>query len=630
MPKQKKHSFKTETKKMLDIMIHSIYTHKEIFLRELISNSADALNKLRFEALSNSDLSVDTEALEINLSVDENNRQVIIEDNGIGMTQEEVIENIGTVARSGSENFIKALQEKNDALEIIGQFGVGFYSAFMVAKEVEIYTKTPDNNGVYWHSEGLEEYTIEPYDKKNNGTKIVLHLREGEDFDEFLNTNRIKTLVKKHSNYIPFPIKMDVEKQIPDESSDEEYATKTVVENEILNSMTPLWRKPKNEIEKEDYNEFYKNSFHDFSDPVKYIHTKAEGLVSYNALLYIPSKRPMNFLQEDYKAGVQLYSKQVFIMKHAENLLPEYLNFVKGIVDSPDFSLNISRELLQKDRQINRIGKNLEKKVLRALKKLLKDDREAYDNWWKEFGIAIKNGIYQNPQNKSKLEDLLLFHTNKSQDSLVSFKEYVEKMSDTQDKIYYLVTKDKEKAKNLPQLEKIKDKDYEVLFFTDPVDEFMVSFINEYDGKPLISLNKSSDEESSEETKEIKDKNKDLLESIKENLSGKIDEIQISDKLKESAVCLVTDNAGMSLHTQEILKQMSQMPGFSKKILEVNPKHKIFTILQEEYKSNENSDLIKEYSQLLYDQALIMEGLEVENPTRFANQIAKLMVESKK
>lgn len=624
MMNNKTHSFQTETKKMLDIMIHSIYTHKEIFLRELISNASDALNKKRFESLSNKEMDSDQELM-INLSIDEEARTLTIEDNGTGMSESEVIENIGTVAKSGSENFVKALEEKSDALEIIGQFGVGFYSSFMVANEVEIYTKKHNEPGIYWHSEGLENYTLEERDIKETGTKIVLYLREGEEFDEFLDTYRIQNLVKTHSNYIPFPIKMDIESQVPDESSEDEHAMKTVVENKVLNSMTPLWRKAKQDIEKEEYNEFYKSKFNDFTDPFDIIHTKAEGMIAYNAMLFIPSKTPMNFLQSNQKTGVDLYSKQVFIMKNADNLLPEYLGFVKGIVDSPDFSLNISRELLQKDRLISKIGKNLEKKVLRKLKSNLKENRDAYEEWWKDFGIAIKNGIYQNPQKKDQLVDLLMFYTNKSENKFKTLKEYVEGMKEEQEKIYYLVTMDKEKAMNLPQLEKLEDQGYEVLFFTDPVDEFMINFLNEYDGKTLVSLNKSDIKDESDEVKDIKEKNSGLLEKMTNILEGKVDEILISDKLKSSAVCLVTDSSGISLHTEELLKKMQDMPMQSKKILEINPNHEIFEILKEEYKNNADSDVVEEYTELLLNQALIMEGLEIENPKKFANQISKLM-----
>src|SRR6056297_38689 len=624
MENKKKHSFQTETKKMLDIMIHSIYTHKEIFLRELISNASDALNKKRFESLSNKEMDSEQELM-INLTIDEDERTLTVEDNGIGMSETEVIENIGTVARSGSENFVKALQEKDDALEIIGQFGVGFYSSFMVANEVEIYTKKHDHPGIYWHSEGLENYTLEEKDIDETGTKIILHLREGEEFEEFLDTYRIQNLVKTHSNYIPFPIKMDIESQVPDEESEEEYATKTVIENKVLNSMTPLWRKSKNDIEEEEYNEFYKSKFNDFTDPFDVIHTKAEGMVAYNAMLFIPAKTPMNFIQNNEKTGVDLYSKQVFIMKNADNLLPEYLGFVKGIVDSPDFSLNISRELLQKDRLINKIGKNLEKKVIRKLKSNLEKNREDYENWWQEFGIAIKNGIYQNPHKKDQLVDLLMFYTNQSKDKLKTLKEYVEGMKTAQEKIYYLVTMDKEKAMDLPQLEKLEDQGYEVLFFTDPVDEFMINFLDEYDGKSLVSLNKSDTENISDEVKDIKEKNSGLLDRMKEILDDKVDEIFISDKLKSSAVCLVTDSSGISLHTEELLKKMQDMPMQSKKILEINPNHKVFEILQDAYEKDESSQLIEEYTELLLNQALIMEGLEIENPKKFANQISKLM-----
>ncbi len=624
MENKKTRTFQTETKKMLDIMIHSIYTHKEIFLRELISNSADALNKIRFESLSNEEIKLEDE-LEINIYLDKKNRTITIEDNGIGMSESEVIENIGTVAKSGSEKFVKALENKNDALEIIGQFGVGFYSSFMVANEVEIFTKRINDESVYWHSEGMDDYTIEQCDKEKNGTKIILHLREGEEFDELLDTYKIENLVKTHSNYISFPIKMDVEKQVPDEDSEDEYKMITVIEKKVLNSMIPIWRKAKNEITEEEYYEFYKNKFHEFTNPLEVIHTKVEGMVSYNAMLFIPSKPAFNFLMSNEKDGVDLYSKQIFIMKNVDNLLPEYLSFVKGIVDSPDFNLNISREVLQKDRLIKTIGKNLEKKILKALSSKLEKEREEYELWWSEFGIAIKNGIYQNPDKKDKLVDLLLFHSNKSGEKLVSLKEYVENMKDDQDKIYYVVTMDKERAMNLPQLEKIQDSDYEVLFFTDPVDEFMVNFLNEYDGKKLSSLNKSDESDNSEDTKEIKEENSDLLDALKENLDNKIDEIAISTKLKNTAVCLVTDSLGISLHTEELLKKMQDMPMNSKKILEINPNHEVFEKLKKEFEENGNSEMIKEYSEILLNQALIMEGLEIENPTKFANQISKLM-----
>jgi molecular chaperone HtpG len=624
METNERHSFKTETKKMLDIMIHSIYTHKEIFLRELISNGADALNKIRFEALSNNEIKLD-DNLEINLYLNKDLRTIIIEDNGIGMNEQEIIENIGTVAKSGSEKFLNALEKKDDALEIIGKFGVGFYSAFMVSESVEIFTKRANEEAIYWYSEGLESYTLKKTDKEKNGTKIILHLREGKEFDELLDPYKIENLVKTHSNYIPFPIKMDVETQVKDEDSDEEYKMKTVIEKKTLNSMIPLWRKAKNDIKEEEYYEFYKNKFHEFSNPLDYIHTKVEGMVSYNAMLFIPSKPPFNFMQTNEKVGIDLYSKQVFIMKNAGNVLPEYLNFVKGIVDSPDFSLNISREVLQKDKLIKTIGKNLEKKVLSKLESNLENKREEYETWWKEFGVAIKNGIYQNPDKKDKLVELLIFHSNKSNDKLVTFKEYIKNMKEGQDKIYYLVTMDKEKAMNLPQLEKVQDKDYEVLFFTDPVDEFMINFLNEYDGKKIVSLNKSNAIEADEETKEIKENNIDLLDSIKENLNGKIDEIVISINLKNTAVCIVTDSSGISLHTEELLKKMQNMPTSSKKILEINPNHKVFEVLKLEFEQNGNSELVKEYSELLLNQALIMEGLEIENPTKFANQISKLM-----
>lgn len=625
MTSKNSYSFKTETQKMLDIMIHSIYTHKEIFLRELISNSADALNKVRFQSLSNEN--IDKDNLKIDLELDKDKRTITIKDTGIGMSEKEVIKNIGTVAQSGSQKFVKALKEEEDALDIIGQFGVGFYSSFMVASAVEIETKKEGEEAVYWHSEGLDSYVIESSDKKERGTKITLHLREGDEFDRLLESDKIKSLVKKHSNYIPFPIYMDVETQVPDEDADEEYAMKTVVENQVLNSMKPLWKKRKSEIEQKDYNEFYKNNYFDFEDPLKVIHTKAEGRFRYNAMLFIPNKLPQNFMQPDANnLGIDLYSKQVFIMKNADNVLPDYLNFVKGVVESPDFSLNISRELLQKNRLINKIGNNLEKKILRKLENTLKKDRKEYEKWWNEFGVAIKTGIHQNPNKKDDLKDLLIFNTNKSEDAYRSLPEYVDSMKEDQDSIYYLVTQDKEKAMNLPQLEKINDKGYEVLFFTDPVDEFMIRAIDKFDDYELKSLNKASDDfEDNEKIDKIKEENDDLLSVLKDNLDENIDEIKISSKLKDTAVCLVTDDMGMSLHTEEMLKKVQDIPSSSKKILEINPDHKVFNVLKQEFKTNKNSNKLKEYSELLLNQAYLMEGLELENPTKFANQISKLM-----
>ncbi len=629
--KKKEYSFKTKTKKMLDIMIHSIYTHKEIFLRELISNSADALNKIRFKSLTNKKLLDDDTDLEINIEFDKDKRTLSVEDNGIGMSRQEIIDNIGTVAQSGSQNFLEKLKEEKDAMELIGQFGVGFYSSFMVSSKVEIISKKPDNEAVKWVSKGDGKFTIDTSKRKKHGTKIILHLREGDEFDEFLDQYKIQNLVKKYSNYIPYPIKMDFKKQIPDESSDKENTTKEVVEKKILNSMKPLWKKNKNNIEEKDYKEFYKNFFGDWNEPFDYIHTKAEGLVSYHALMYIPSETPPNYYHKDFKPGLNLYSKQIFIMKHCEELLPEYLHFVKGIVDSPDFSLNISRETLQKDKKINRIGKSLEKKIIKLLEKKLENNRENFENWWENFGTTIKNGIYQNPSKKDMLQDLLLFHSTNSKEGRTTLSEYVDRMTDKQKYIYYLVTSERKNAENLPQLEKINEKGYEVLLFTDPVDEFLTTFLNKYNDYELKSLNKEEIDLEKEDNKSIEKKekeNKTLLETIKNNLKDKVNEVKLSKRLNKSAACLVSENSGMSIHTEELLKKTQNLPFESNRILEINPNHKLFSILKNEYDNNKNSKIIKEYSDLLYNQALVMEGLPVENPSEFAKKISDLMVKA--
>ncbi len=621
------YNFQTKTKKMLDIMVHSIYTHNEIFLRELISNSADALNKVRFKSLTEKDIMDEDEDLKIKIEVDKQNRTLSVIDNGIGMTYQEVIDNIGTVAQSGSSDFIEKLQKKEDAFELIGEFGVGFYSSFMVSKKVTVFTKSPRSNGVRWESKGEGQFTIEEYNKEERGTIVKLHLREGEEFDKFLKKHKIQNLVTKYSNYIPYPIVMDFEKKVEKEDSGEK---KTVTKEQVLNSMTPIWKKSKNEVEEEDYIEFYKNNFHDWNDPFDIIHTKVEGLVTYDALMFIPSETPPNYYQKDFKPGINLYSKQVFIMKHCDNLLPDYLNFIKGVVDSPDFSLNISREMLQKNSQIKRIGNNLEKKILKKLEKKLENDRDNYEDWWKKFGTPIKSGIAENPSLADKLENLLLFESSNSKDSMTTLKEYESRMPKDQEEIYYLVTTETDNPENLPQIESTLDKGYEVLFFNEPVDEFVANNMDDYNNKKLKSLNKSdSNIDESEETKKAKKESKNLLETIKNNLEGKIDEVKISNRLKKSAVCLVTDESGMSIHTEELLKKAQNIPFQSKKILEINPDHKIFKIMKEEYDKNKNSELIKEYSDLLYDQAMIMEGMSIDNPTEFANKISELMVKAK-
>ena len=644
------HEFQAETKELLNLMIHSIYTNHEIFLRELISNASDAIDKLHFESLQNRDILEGNEDYEIFLVPDKDSHTLTISDNGIGMTRDEVVENIGTIAKSGTKAFLEQLQkakENNAELtdkEMIGQFGVGFYSAFMVAEKVTITTrKAGTSEAVRWESTGDGSYTLEDCDKESRGTTITITL--GKDFygdeaeENFTDTWNLQNLVKKYSDYVRYPIKMNFEtEEMPrdDEGKIIEGAEKIKkIELKTLNSMQPLWTKSKNDISKEEYTEFIKNQFHEWEEPMEVFHNKAEGGVEYTSLLYIPAKAPFNLYHTDYEPGVQLYSRHVFIMDKCKDLLPDYLRFVKGLVDSPDLSLNISRELLQQSRELKTIGKNLEKTILKALERMLKNDREKYEKFWQEFGKSLKIGIYNSMYTGSnvidKLKELLLFASSK-EGKEVSLKEYVERMPESQKKIYYATGTDKATIEKLPQMELLKEKGLEVLYLLDPVDEFAIETIRTYSDKEFQSISRgdldlddAESQEAKKETEEIAKNNDDLVKDIKEVLGDKVAEVKISSRLKSGAVCLVADAMGPSLSMEHTFAAMDNPMFKAKRILEINPKHDLFSKLQILHANGKDDADFKDYCDLLYTQALIIEGIMPENPVDFANKIAKMM-----
>ena len=639
--------FQAETKQLLDLMVHSIYTNREIFLRELISNASDAIDKIRFQSLTNLELLEGDSDFQINLTVDAANHSLTITDNGIGMTYDEVVENIGTIAKSGTKVFLEKLQsqgQNQDQTELIGQFGVGFYSAFMVAERVTMVTKAPSAaKGVKWESTGDGQYTIEEVELEKRGTSITLNLNEeyrnpDKSEENFLNQYTIQNLVKKYSDYIRYPIKMDFTREEKPTDKDgkviEGAAPVITVETRTLNSMTPLWIKNKAEITPEEYHEFYKNVFHDWNDPLEVIHAKAEGVVEYTALLYIPSHAPFDYYTRDFKQGIKLYSRNVFIMDNCQELIPEYLGFVRGLVDSADFSLNISREILQQDRQLKLIGKNLEKSVLKTLENLLNKERSKYESFWKEFGKAIKAGIYMDFQSREKLTGLLLFHSSHAEaDGLTTLAEYLKRMPADQTEIYYAAGKDRNAVERLPQMEILREKGYEVLYLFDRVDEFAIESLHEYQSKHFksisrgdLNLNSEKDQEAKKATEELSKENETLLKAVKDHLSDKVTEVKLSNRLKSSAVCLVSSEHGISLQMEQILAEMDQKMMRASRILELNPNHPLFATLKKLFEAGSGSDKFKDYVDLLYGQALLIEGLGVEDPLAFANKVAGLMV----
>ena len=626
--------FKAESKRLLDMMIHSIYTHKEIFLRELISNASDAMDKLYFRSLTDEKVGMNREDFAIDLKIDKDARTLTITDNGIGMTQEELEKNLGTIANSGSLKF-KNENKLEDDVDIIGQFGVGFYSAFMVAKRVTVRSKAYGSDQAYqWQSEGVDGYTIEPCDKETVGTEILLEIKddtEDETYSEFLEQYRIQGLVKKYSDYIRYPIRMDMTKsrRKETENADKDAAPEyeEYVENETLNSMVPLWRKNKSELTDADYNAFYKEKFFDYNEPLLHIHTKSEGTATFNALLYIPSKAPYDYYTKEYEKGLQLYSSGVMIMEKCADLLPDYFSFVKGLVDSEDLSLNISRELLQHDRQLKIIAKALEKSIRNELTKLLKNDRAAYEKFFEAFGLQLKFGVYNGyGMNKDALKDLLLFYSS-SEKKPVTLAEYVSRMKEDQTCIYYATGENIARIDHLPQTELVKDKGFEILYLTENVDEFAIKMLMNYEGKEFKSVSAGDlDLETEEEKKEIEEKSKehaDLFNDMQKALEGKVKSVRLSQRLKSHPVCLTSEGA-LSLEMEKVLNAMpTDQKVQADRVLEINPEHPIFAKLVQLQK--ENPDKLKAYTKLLYDQALLIEGMSIEDPVAFSNQICELM-----
>ena len=630
--------FKAESKRLLDLMINSIYTHKEIFLRELISNASDAIDKLYYHALSDGNTGITRDDFSIELAIDKENRTLTITDNGCGMTKEELENNLGVIAKSGSLAFKQENEAKED-IDIIGQFGVGFYSAFMVAANVKVYSRAYGADEAYvWESNGAEGYTVEPCEKASNGTQIVLTIKEDtedEKYSEFLESYRVQELVRKYSDYIRYPIRMEVEKsrmkeQPEGEEADEEKAPEyeTYTEVETLNSMVPIWRKNKNELTDEDYNSFYKEKFFDYSDPLKVIHTYTEGAATYHALLFIPAKAPYNYYTRDYEKGLKLYASGVLIMDSCKDLLPDHFSFVKGLVDSEDLSLNISREMLQHDRQLKVIASRLEKKIKSELLSMLKNDREKYEEFFKNFGLQLKYGVYNGfGANKELLQDLLLFYSS-SEQKLVTLEEYVSRMKEDQKYIYYAGGESREQIERLPQTELVKDKGYEILYLTDDVDEFALQMMHDYSEKEFKSVSASDlDLDTEEEKKEFEkqtEENKDLLTFMKDALDGKVKAVVLSKRLKSHPVCL--SNEGMlSIEMEKVLNAMpNDQKVKAERVLEVNASHPIFEKLSKLYA--EDQEKLKTYAQLLYTQAELIEGMPVEDPVAFSNAVCELMV----
>ena len=605
--KKEEKIFKAETKELLNLMIHSIYTNKEIFLRELISNANDAIDKLKFKSLTDTDILKGDDKFKINISVDKDNRTLTITDNGIGMTYEEVDDNIGTIAKSGSKLFKEQLEEaKKGDIDIIGQFGVGFYSGFIVADKIILETKSPySENGVKWISSGDGNYEIEEISKQDRGTKIILHLKDGDEYNEFLEDWKIKELVKKYSNYIRYEIYFG---------------------DEVINSTKPIWKKDKKELKDEDYNEFYKATFHDWNDPLLHINLKVQGNIEYNALLFIPKKLPFDYYTKNFKRGLQLYTKNVFIMEKCEDLIPEYFNFISGLVDCDSLSLNISREILQQNAELQVISKNLEKKIISELEKILKNDREKYIEFWKEFGRSIKAGVQDMfGMNKEKLQDLLIF-VSSYDDKYTTLKEYVDRMGDNKE-ILYVPAESIDAVKSLPKMEKLKEQGREVLILTDKIDEFTLMAMRDYSSKEFKSINSSDfkfsdDKEKEEEVKKIADENKELIEKAKEFLKDKVSEVELSNNIGNSASSLLS-KGGLSLEMEKTLSEMTNNNDApkAKKILAINPEHALFNKL----KNSVNTEDFNKLVDVLYNQALLLEGFNVENPAEFIKNLNSLI-----
>ena len=623
-----KKEFKTESKRVLDIMINSIYTHKEIFLRELISNASDAIDKIYYKALTDENLEFDKENYHIKITTDKENRILKISDTGIGMTAEELEENLGVIAQSGSLNF-KNLNKVNDGYDIIGQFGVGFYSSFMAADKVTVVTKPLGaEKGYKWVSEGADGYTIEEYSKDNVGTDIILKIKENsedEEYDKYLDANQLKSIVKKYSDFIRYPIKMDLTKTRLKEGTEDEYEDYT--EEEVANSMVPIWKKNKLNLKDEDYESFYSEKHFGFDKPLSHLHISIDGVIRYNAVLFIPEKMPFDYNSKEYEKGLELYSNGVLIMNKCPDLLPDYFSFIKGVVDSEDLTLNLSREVLQHDRQLQFIAKNLKTKIKKELESMLKHNREKYEKFYDSFGRQLKFGVYDEfGKDKDFLKDLLMFYSSKEEKN-VTLDEYISRMSEDQKNIYYAAGDSKEMLKKLPQTEILADKGYEILYFTDDVDEFAIKMLGEYNDKEFKSVSSSEidldDSDIEDENSEEKDTRKEIFEYMEKALSGKISKVKASKRLKNHPVCL-SNEGDVSIEMEKVLKSMPNNQNIqAEKVLEINVSHKIFNSLKKAYKNDKTKlDL---YTSLLYNQALLIEGLPLEDPVEFSNNISEIM-----
>jgi len=627
--KMDKKQFKAESKRLLDLMINSIYTHKEIFLRELISNASDAIDKNYYKSLTDNNISFNKDDFYIRISADEDNRTLTITDTGIGMTKEELESNLGTIAKSGSFDF-KENNEAKDGIDIIGQFGVGFYSAFMVSDLVTVVSKALGSDTAYkWQSSGAEGYIIEPCEKETTGTQITLEIKpntDDENYDEYLDVYNLKSLVKKYSDFIKYPIKMNVKKRKLKEDSEKDY--EEYFEDETLNSMVPIWRRNKSELKQEDYDNFYMDKHFGFEKPLKYIHASVEGLTSYNAIMYIPAKAQYDFYTKEFEKGLELYSNGVLIMNKCSDLLPDYFSFVQGLVDSADLSLNISRELLQHDRQLQFIAKKIKEKIKSELLSMQKDERENYEIFFNNFGRTLKYGVYQGwGANKEILQDLLMFYSS-TEKKLVTLDEYISRMKEDQKYIYYATGETTDKIARLPQTEIVSDKGYEILYFTDEIDEFAIKMLMNYKEKEFKSVSNAdldieSDEKDSESESE-KEENKDIFNYMKETLNGKVKEVRASKRLKNHPVCLASEGE-LSIEMEKVLSAMPDNKGdiHAEKILEINTSHEMFATLKDSFATDKEK--LNKLTNVLFNQALLIEGLPIEDPVQYANDVCSLL-----
>lgn len=628
--------FKTEVKQLLDLVIHSLYSHKDIFLRELISNASDAIDKRRFQSLTNTALGTDN--YKIKIVCDEKKLILKISDNGIGMTKEELLDNLGTIARSGTKSFLEKIKMENDGksnLDLIGQFGVGFYSAFMVANKIEVVSKKVGQKEAYsWTSQGEGGFEISASGREEAGTDVIVYLKK--DDKKYIDEYEIKQIVKKYSDFVEHPIVMDTKRnEYPKkENGETDYDAKPteIIEEEELNSRKAIWVKSSSEITKKEYNDFYQHLSHDYNEPLKVIHYKAEGTIEFKALLYIPSKSPFNIYQPDNKKGIQLYVKRVFIMDDYENIVPEYLRFVKGVVDSGDLPLNVSREILQQDKHLEKIKKSVVKKILNKLKQIKEKEPEEYDKFYKEFGAVLKEGVHYDKDNKDLITELIMFKTTKSDDKFKSLSQYVENMPEGQKDIYYLLASSEEEAKKLPVLEVFNKKGYEVFIMTDPVDDWVVSSVSEYKNKQIVAVDKGDVDIVGEEEKKglevKKEEFKDLLSFMSQQLTNNVKEVRFSTRLTDSVSCLVNDQYSISKNMEQMFKAMGQAVPVQKKILEINSEHKLVELLKKEYETDKTSELLKAYTELIYQQAVIAEGDKLQDPVSFTKKITDLMLKA--